>query len=90
VLTLGFVVPLLAAALATTTFFCAATVLYASRHYSPRAVHTPSSPSVIMQSDIVTLSAAEALKQLLDALVITVEAAEEKIVTARRRVLAAR
>jgi hypothetical protein len=43
-----------------------------------------------MQSDIVTLSAAEALKQLLDALVITVEAAEEKIVTARRRVLAAR
>jgi hypothetical protein len=45
-----------------------------------------------MPTDIVALSAveAEALKQLLDALIITVEAAEDKIVTARHRILAAR
>jgi hypothetical protein len=44
-----------------------------------------------MPSDIIALSAAdvEALKQWLDALVIAVEATEEKAATARRRVLAA-
>jgi hypothetical protein len=52
----------------------------------------PSSPSVVMPSDIVVLPAADAevLKQRLDALVVDVEAAEEKAATARRRVLAAR
>jgi hypothetical protein len=45
-----------------------------------------------MPSDIVALSVADAevLKQWLDALVVAVEAAEEKAATARRRVLAVR
>jgi hypothetical protein len=45
-----------------------------------------------MPSDIVTLPAADAevLKQWLDALVVAVEAAEEKAVTARHHVLTAR
>jgi outer membrane murein-binding lipoprotein Lpp len=45
-----------------------------------------------MPSDIITLSAAdvEVLKQQLNALVIVVEAAEEKAATVRRRILAAR
>jgi hypothetical protein len=52
----------------------------------------PSSPSVVMPSDIVALPVADAevLKQWLDALVVAVEAAEEKAATARRRVLAVR
>jgi hypothetical protein len=43
-----------------------------------------------MPSDIITLLAADAevLKQQLDALVIAVEAAEEKATTTRHRVLA--
>ena len=52
----------------------------------------PSSPSVVMSSDIVALPAvnAEVLKQRLDALVVAIEAAEEKAAIACRRVLSAR
>jgi hypothetical protein len=52
----------------------------------------PSSPSVVMPSNIVALPTADAevLKQRLDALVVTVEVAEEKAATVRRRILAAR
>jgi hypothetical protein len=55
---------------------------------TPRAVHTPSSPSVVVTSDIVALTAVEALKQRLDARVVVVEATEEKAATMRYRVLA--
>jgi hypothetical protein len=52
----------------------------------------PSSPSVVMPSDIVALPTAdaEALKQRLDALVIAVEPAEEEAATVHHRILAAR
>jgi hypothetical protein len=79
VLTLGFVIPLLAAALAATTIFQRrrrATVLHGATTHA--LFKPPSSPSVIMPSDIVTLSVADtkALKQWLDTLVIAIEAVE--------------
>jgi hypothetical protein len=61
-------------------------------HQLVNIILDPSSPSVVMPSNIVTLSTAnaEVLKQRLDALVIAVEVGEEKATTARRRVLVAR
>jgi hypothetical protein len=67
-----------------------ATVLHSA---TTHALFTPpSSPSVVMPSDIVALPVADAevLKQWLDALVVAVEAVEEKAATAHRRVLAIR
>jgi hypothetical protein len=67
-------------------------VLQCFASYNPRVVHAPSSRSIIISLDIVALSVADAkvLKQRLDALIVAVDAAEEKADTARRRVLAAR
>jgi hypothetical protein len=60
--------------------------------YNPHVVHAPSSPSVVMPSAIVALPIADAeiLKQWLNALVIAIEATEEKATTSRHRILAAR
>jgi hypothetical protein len=91
-LTLGFVVPLLAAALAATTFFRRrrrATLIRGATTHALFTPPPPSSPSVVMPSDIVALPV-KALKQRLDALVVAVEANEEKAATARHRVLSAR
>jgi hypothetical protein len=73
--------------------YSTAAVLHCFAALEPtRCSRPPSSPSVVMPSDIVALPAADAevLKQRLDALVVAIKAAEEKAATVRRRVLAVR